>query len=191
MKIVVGITGASGLPLSSRLIDVLRQNSNIHVHVVASEGALLVAREEPCTYPDLKPCDLVKYIKSMGVGIDVSLSSMYASSSNVPDKVVIVPASMKSVASISLGLANTLPTRVALNALRMGRELVLVPRETPLGSIELGHLYKLSTLGVKIVPPIPAFYPNPSSILDIIDFIVGKILDVMKIDHNLYKRYKH
>ncbi len=189
MKVIVGITGASGIPLAIRLIDVLKNYRDVELSVVASEGALLVARREPCTYPDLRPCDLIKYIYEKGVPVDVKLTSKHASSSNAPDKVVIVPASMKTVASVSLGIASTLPTRVALNALRLNRDLVIVPRETPVGEIELGHLYNLSRRGVKVVLPIPAFYPRPTSILDVIDFIVGKILDELHIDHNLYKRY--
>jgi 4-hydroxy-3-polyprenylbenzoate decarboxylase len=112
-----------------------------------------------------------------------------ASSSRAPEAMVIVPCSVKTLSGIVHGYADTLIVRVADVMLRMGRPLVLVPRETPLSlsAIENMRLAKLS--GAILLPPSVAYYPQPQSIDDITDFIVGKILDVLQVDHDLYRRW--
>jgi 4-hydroxy-3-polyprenylbenzoate decarboxylase len=188
MKIGVGITGASGIPLALRLVDVLKERGHA-LEVAISPTALIVAKVEPCDPSTLRPCDLINELRKRDVKPQISLSAPLASSSRVPDAVVIVPCSMKSLANIANGIGDTLPTRLALNALRMGKTLVIVPRETPVGTIELENMLKVSMLGVKIVFPTLAFYIRPMSIGDLIDFVVGKILDVLEIENNLYRRY--
>ncbi len=189
VKIVVGITGASGIPLALRLLQVLK-NMEIDVEVALSPSAITVAKLEPCFVEDLEPCDLLKELRNMNIEFHLSMASKLASSSNPVDAVVIVPASMKSVAALANGVADTLPVRVALNAIRLRRRVVIVPRETPLGPIELENLLKLATLGVGIVLPTLAFYPKPTTLKEVVDFIVGKVLDVLGIEHDLYTRYK-
>ena len=187
VRVGVGITGASGIPLALHFIDKSLE-LGLEIEVALSPSAITVAKVEPCTL-DLKPCDLIKVLRKKGVKVDISMTSKLASSSNVPDAVVIIPASMKTISYIAHGIAETLPSRLALNALRMGRPLVLVPRETPLGSIELENLLKVSKIGAKIVMPIIAFYTKPKSIIDLMNFVVGKVFDILNVGHDLYTRY--
>ncbi len=186
MRIAVGITGASGLPLAFRLIEVLRDK--VQLEVAISKGALEVAKKEPCKL-GLGPCNLIEELKEIGIEPQISMSSKLASSSNVPDAVVVIPCSMKTLALIANGIAEGLVPRLALNALRSGRKLVVVPRETPIGSIEIENMLKVSRAGAKVVLPSIAFYTFPKTLEDVVDFIVGKVLDVLEMEHNLYPRY--
>jgi len=187
VKIGVGITGASGIPLALRFID-RSLELGLQVEVALSTSAISVAKVEPCDL-DLESCNLIEEIKKRGLLPHISMTSRLASSSNTPDSVVIIPASMKTISYIAHGIGETLPSRLALNALRLGRPLVVVPRETPLGQAELENLLKLSKMGGKIVTPSIAFYIKPSSVMDLVDFIVGKVFDVLNIKHNSYRRY--
>ena len=186
MRVAVGITGASGLPLAFKLIEVLKDR--VELEVAVSRGAVEVAKREPCKL-NSGPCDLIAELREMGVEPQISMSSKLASSSNVPDATVIIPCSMKTLALIANGIAEGLVARLALNTLRSGRDLVLVPRETPVGSLELENMLKASRAGAKVVLPVLAFYTFPKTLEDVVNFIVGKILDVLKIEHDLYPRY--
>ncbi|UXD21495.1 aromatic acid decarboxylase [Ignicoccus pacificus DSM 13166] len=188
MRVAVAITGASGIPLALRTIDVLL-NMKINVEVALSKDAIEVSKIEPCFVDPPISCNIVDEIRKRGLSPQISMTSHLASSSRVPDAVVVVPCSMKTLGMIAHGIGSTLPSRLALNAIRMGKKTVLVPRESPVGPLELENMLKLSKIGVHIVLPTLAFYIKPKSISDIIDFIVGKILDVLGIDHNLYQRY--
>ncbi len=186
MRVAVAITGASGLPLAFKLIEVLKERVDLEVAV--SGGAVEVAKREPCRLGG-GPCNLIEELRRMGIEPQLSITSKLASSSNVPDAVVVIPCSMKTLALIANGIAEGLVPRLALNALRTGRELVLVPRETPVGSVELENMLKASRAGAKVVLPSIAFYTYPKTLEDVVNFIVGKVLDVLRIEHNLYPRY--
>ena len=188
MKIAVMITGASGLPLAFRLIEVLLEKGFVP-EIVLSSGAVNVAKTEPCKLNGKVPCNIVEELKALGLRPHISMMSKLASSSQAPDVGVVIPCSMKTLALIANGIGSTLPSRVALNILRSGKKLVLVPRETPIGPIELENMLKLAKLGVSIVIPTFAFYSRPKTLSDVIDFIVGKVLDQLGIDHKLYRRY--
>ena len=112
-----------------------------------------------------------------------------ASGSAAPDATVIVPCSMGTVGRIAAGLSETLIERVADVALKERRELILVPRETPLNQIHLENLLRLSRAGAHILPAMPAFYQKPQSVEDLVDFVVGKILDSLAIPHTLFVRW--
>jgi 4-hydroxy-3-polyprenylbenzoate decarboxylase len=112
-----------------------------------------------------------------------------ASGSSAADAMVVCPCSMGSLGRIAAGFSSSLLERVADVMLKEGRTLVLVPRETPLSAIHLENMLKLARLGVRIVPPMPAFYHHPKTLDDLVDFVVGKVLDQLGVEHRLYKRW--
>jgi 4-hydroxy-3-polyprenylbenzoate decarboxylase len=121
---------------------------------------------------------------------DKDLAASLSSGSFQFDGMVVIPCSMKTIAGISAGYTSTLLTRAADVALKEGRKLILVPRETPLNAIHLKNLLDLSRLGVIILPAMPGFYHKPKSISDLVDQIVGKVLDQFDLEHTLYKRWQ-
>ncbi len=189
-RIAVGITGASGIIYGIRTVEALIEFTSSIIEVVASKSALVVARHEMDM--DLEQV-LVrlseKYPNRIRVYRDDDFSSPLASSSNLSDVMVIVPCSMKTLAELSHGIASNLISRAALSMLRLGRKLVVVPRETPVGVIELENMLKLARAGAIILPASPGFYNKPRNIDDIVSFIVGKILDVLGIKNTLYRRW--
>jgi len=112
-----------------------------------------------------------------------------ASGSSAPDAMLVVPCSMGTLSRISSGNSGNLLERAADVTLKEGRPLVLVPRETPLNAIHLEHMLKLARLGVRIVPAMPAFYQRPQTMEDLVDFVAGKILDSVQVEHTLFKRW--
>jgi 4-hydroxy-3-polyprenylbenzoate decarboxylase len=102
---------------------------------------------------------------------------------------VIVPASMKTVGALASGYCDDLISRAADVQMKEGRRLIVVPRETPLHAIHLENLAKLSRLGVTVLPAMPGFYHKPETVSDLIDFVVGKILDQLGIEHSLFRRW--
>ncbi len=182
----MGITGASGIVYGLRLLEVLSRIEDIETHVVVSERALEVSEFE--CFPREKFLDYVRKFSDR-VYSNSDLSAPISSSSFLLDAGTIIPCTIKTAASIAYGIADSLIARVSLNLLRMRRPLVLVIRETPLGAIELGILLKLARAGAVIMPASPAFYYNPKSIRDIVDFIVGKVLDALGIRNELYTRW--
>lgn len=188
-KIVVGITGASGSIYAKRLIEVLVEEG-VQVNVVASDNGRQVFGFE-------LGISLNKFIENLSLTYsniklenNNNMFSGVASGSNKYDAVIIAPCSMGTLAEISHGLSRSLLTRAADVALKEGRKLVIVPRETPLNTIHLENMCKLSKMGVGIIPAMPGFYHHPSSIEEIVDFLIGKILDYLNIENNLFKKWK-
>jgi 4-hydroxy-3-polyprenylbenzoate decarboxylase len=178
MKVVVGITGASGVIYGVRLLEVLQEETFL---IISENGKKLIKEETDHLIEDLK--SRTHYYE------DYQLDAPLASGSFFFDAMVIAPCSVSTLSKIASGIADTLITRCAAVALKEGRKLILVPRETPLSTIHLQNMTFLSTLGVVILPPVPAFYCMPQSIDDAVDFVVGKILDQLKISHDLFRRW--
>lgn len=182
MRIIVAITGASGVIYGKRLLEVLL-DKNVETHLIISEEAKKIIESEL----SLKKEDIERLANHVYQAND--LSSRLSSGSFITDGMVIVPCSAKTLAGIANGYSENLILRAAEVMIKQGRKLILVPRETPISAIQLENMLKLSRIGVVILPAMPAFYHNPKSINDLIDFIVGKILDSLNIEHNLFKRW--
>jgi 4-hydroxy-3-polyprenylbenzoate decarboxylase len=187
--LVVGLTGASGVRYGLSLLDNISLARRVYdkVYVVYTSNAAEVARlEEGVELPEY----LARLSGLDGVYPSSDLSSEIASSSNlVSTDMVVVPASMSTIAKIAHGIQDNLLTRVALGVLRLRNKLVLVPRETPLSPVDLRNLYELSLMGAVVVPAMPAFYIKPKSVDDMVLFVVGKILDALGVEHSLYRRW--
>lgn len=189
---ILAVTGASGTPYALRLLDFLLEKQ-MTVHLVISQGAQLVAEQET-GFSWTEIMDRKHYLPmnrdKLMVWNDEDFTAPIASGSFLNDGMMIVPTSMSTLAAIACGLSANLIQRAADVAIKEKRPLVLLPRETPLSSIHLKNMLELSLLGVHIVPPIPAFYTQPKTVEDIVDFSVGRVLDTMKIQHNLYPGWK-
>jgi 4-hydroxy-3-polyprenylbenzoate decarboxylase len=187
-KIIVGITGASGSIYAKRLIEELLKK-DIFTHVICTDTGKKVMKYE--TGIDLEQFveDLSKEYSHLRLENIDNLFSSVASGSYKFDAAVILPCSMGTLAEISNGLAKNLLCRVADVAMKENRRLVIVPRETPFNAIHLENLLKLSRLGVTILPAMPGFYHMPETMEDLIDFVVGKVLDSLSIENNLFKKW--
>ncbi len=182
MIIIVGITGASGVIYGYRLLEILK-NAGHEVHAIVSSPAWEVLKYECNVEPEQvkNRVDFLYEISNFSAGI--------ASGSYKTDAMVIVPCTMKTLGTIANGIADNLMGRAADVMLKEGRPLILVPRETPLNSIHIANMLKLSQAGVKIAPACPGFYHLPATVDEIVDMMVGKICDLLKIETNLFRRW--
>lgn len=188
-KIVVGITGASGSIYALRLIEELLKRE-IFVHIICTENGKRVMKYETSIDIDEWTRDLREKYSTLKLEDINNLFSGVASGSFKFDAMIILPCSMGTLAEISSGLAKNLLCRAADVALKENRKLIIVPRETPLNAIHLENMLKLSRLGVSILPAMPGFYHNPQSMEDLINFVVGKILDSLSIENSLFKKWE-
>ncbi len=183
MRLIIGISGSSGVIYAIRLLEVLH-TLKIDTHLIISRWAEACIRFET-----EKGIDYL-YTLANEVYDNNNLAAPVASGSFKSDGMVIIPCSMKTLASIAIGYDDTLISRTATVSIKEDRKLVLVPRETPLSAIHLENMLKLSKLGVIILPAMPGFYHKPKSIEELLNHIVGKILDQFGIEHEIFKRWK-
>ncbi|QZE14760.1 UbiX family flavin prenyltransferase [Halosquirtibacter laminarini] len=182
MKIVVAITGATGAPLAYKVLSLLKEQ-RVEVHLIISDWAeKTISIESDKSVADFKALSDVVYTYD-------NMAASISSGSFLVDAMIIVPCSMKTLASISHGLADNLISRAADVMIKEGRDLVLSVRETPLSAIHLRNMLSLAELGVKICPPMPAFYNQPQNIDDILTHSAVKILDLLKIYSPKAKRW--
>lgn len=203
--LVVGLTGASGALYGLRLIDALLAAGR-RVHVTASPAAAVVFETEVGVKLDLKAMTLDAFQLARVFGDDVLLARSkqpgevvfhhyqnfmggIASGSFRTGGMAICPCSMGTLASLAHGLSNNLIHRAADVHLKERRKLVLVPRETPLGTIQLENMRILSAAGAVILPAMPGFYHQPQSILELIDFVVARVCDHLDVEHQLGRRW--
>lgn len=187
-KMVIGITGASGSVYAVRLIEELMQRG-IFLHIVCTDNGRKVMKHETALDIDEWVQELTaKYGHVQLDDID-NLFSPVASGSSRFDAVVILPCSMATLAEISNGSGKNLLCRAADVALKENRRLIIVPRETPLNAIHLENMLKLSRLGVTMLPAMPGFYHQPQTMDDLINFVVGKILDCLAIENQLFRKW--
>lgn len=183
IKIVIGFSGASGIIYGIRLLEILH-SINIQTYLIISEWA-----KKNIEIETDKTLEYVKSLSSVNYE-NFKLDASVSSGSFLHDGMVIVPCSMKSLSSIANGYDDTLISRAASVTLKESRKLIIVPRETPLSRIHLENMVKLQEAGAIILPAMPGFYHKPSTIEEIIDHLVGKILDQLNIKHDLFKRWK-
>ncbi len=185
MRIVLGVTGASAVRLS---IVFAKEASKLGVelHTVISKNAYRVFKyEEPDGIEKLKKYSKTVYEEDM-------LEAPISSSSFKTDGMVILPCSMNTVAKLTVGISDNLLLRAADIQIKMGNKLIIVPRESPLSRIHLRNLYRLSRLNnVYILFPLLTYYHEPKTINDMELFTVGKILDILGVKHNIYKRWRN
>ena len=185
-RVSLAITGSSGVRVALRVLEAL-SSSGVEVYgVIVTRGAYEVARYEEGLEPGELRQALEKY---SAVYEENDFTSPLASSSNQPEAMAIVPASMKTVGLLANGIPSNLVTRAALAILRLGRRLVVAPRETPLGVAELRNLLAIAEMGGLVVPLTLAFYNKPKSLDDAIDFAAGKVLDALGVETRLYRRW--
>ncbi len=182
-KLIVGLSGSSGVIYGIRLLEVLRGIPEVETHLILSKGAEVTLRlETPHSVDEVKSLGDVVYDPD-------NLAAAVSSGSFRVMGMVVIPCSMKSLAQIALSLNDNLLTRAADVTLKERRKLVLVPRETPLHLGHLRHMTAVAEMGGVILPPAPSFYHAPKTIMDLIDQTVGKVLDQFGIEHRLFRRW--
>ena len=194
--ICLALTGASGMPYGIRLLECLLREGH-HVQLLYSSVAQIVAQQEMDLALPARPDDAAAFFRARFGDLPGTLAvygreqwfAPVASGSNPPDAMVVCPCTMGTLAAIAQGLASNLIERAADVALKEGRKLVLVPRETPFSVIHLENMLRLARAGAVILPPNPGFYNHPQQIGDLIDFVVARILDQIGISHALVQRW--
>ncbi len=183
MRVIVGISGASGVIYGIRLLEAFKAVP-IETHLIMSEWAEnILALETDCDLSSVNDLAAVKYDNR-------DMTAPVASGSFLTAGMVIAPCSMKTLAGIANGYSQNLLERAADVTIKEGRKLVLVPRETPLSAVHLENMLKLARMGVVIAPPMPAFYINPKQVSDLVDHHVGKIMDQFGFSNTLVKRWQ-
>jgi len=190
-RYVVGVSGASGIVLALHTLRALTEQGH-RVELTISQYALYTAALElgkgyntPSKFlSHVEKQDLVTIHSNQDVGCAI------ASGSFITDGMLIIPCSVTTLAAIAVGLGDNALRRAADVTLKEKRPLIIVPREAPFSEIHLENMLKLSRLGATILPPVPAWYTEPQSLEDVEKFIVGKVLDALKIKHDLYPRWK-
>ncbi len=177
-RLIVAITGASGAIYGVRLLQQLRLHPGWETHLVLSNAGVLTASEElGMKRADIEAlADVVHSVKDIGAAV--------SSGSFRTAGMVIAPCSMKTLAEIAHGLADNLVSRAADVVLKERRRLVLLARETPLNLAHLRNMTAVTEMGAIVFPPVPAFYTRPTSLDDVVNHTVGRVLDLFDIDHH-------
>lgn len=183
MEIVVGISGASGAAYAVRLLQVLREKGNI-IHLVITDSAAKIIELET----DFQLKDVQSLADHVYASCD--FTAPFASGSHLYDGMVIIPCSMGTLSAIACGSSDTLITRAADVCLKEKRRLIIVPRETPLGLVQLRNMVAAAQAGAVILPACPAFYSRPRNLDDLVDVLVGRVLDLLGVENDLYRRWQ-
>lgn len=189
---IVGITGASGCIYGVRLAETLL-SSGFDVHLVITNAGWRVLKEELGWEASSREETLRDHFGGRPGRVIYhpigDIGASIASGSYLVEGMIIMPCSMGTLSAVAHGASDNLMARAADVMLKEGRPLVLVPRETPLHAIHLENMLALSRLGVKIIPAMPAFYYHPKTLDDLVNFLVGKVLDSLRIEHSLFQRW--
>ncbi|MFA6759840.1 MAG: UbiX family flavin prenyltransferase [Sulfuricurvum sp.] len=171
-KIILAASGASGVVLANRLARELEHRCDLYF-ITTPNSHTVASKEQNITLLD-----------------NADISAPTASGSFGADAMIVAPCSMNTLAKIACGIADNLVTRSAAVMLKEQKKLILAPREMPFSAISLENMLKLSRLGVIIAPPVVAYYSNQQSLEEMESFLVGKWLDLLGLEHNLYKRWQ-
>ena len=194
--VTLAFTGASGMPFGLRLLDQLVA-AGCRIHLLYSAAAQVVAKQECALTLSAQPREAARFFRDRCSAQEGQIvvharddwMAPIASGSNPADAMVICPCSMGTLASIAQGLADNLIERAADVMLKEARKLVLVPRETPLSAIHLENMLRLARAGAVVLPANPGFYHHPKRVEDLVDFVVARVLDQLRIAHNLMPRW--
>jgi 4-hydroxy-3-polyprenylbenzoate decarboxylase len=194
--VTLAFTGASGIGYGIRLLECLL-GAGVRVYLLYSQVAHIVAKQELDLVLPARPAEAERYFSGRFSASPGQLRvfgkedwyAPVASGSNPADAMVICPCTMGTLASVAAGLADNLIERAADVMLKEGRSLVLVPRETPLSQIHLENMLRLARAGAVILPANPGFYHRPESVEAVIDFIVARVLDQLRVPHQLLPRW--
>lgn len=187
-KFIVGITGASGSIYGMRLAEELLKN-NMQVHLVVTENGRKVIESEIGENADTFINRLNDTYSNLITHDINNMASSIASGSFKTNGMIIMPCSMATLGEIAMGISKNLLGRSADVCLKERRKLIIVPRETPLNNIHLRNMLYLSEAGAEVLPAMPGFYQKPETVNDMVDFIVGKVLDALNIKNNLFKKW--
>lgn len=194
--VALAFTGASGMPYGLRLLECLVA-AGTRVWLMYSQAAHVVASQEAGITLPARPGEAQRFFAERHGARPGQLAvfgredwyAPLASGSNPADAMVICPCSMGTLAAVAAGLADSLIERAADVMLKERRPLVLVPRETPLSTLHLENMLRLSRAGAIILPPSPGFYTHPASVADMVDFVVARVLDRIGVPHALARRW--
>jgi len=172
-KIIIAVSGASGVNLGIKALELLPDN--VEKHFIASQHSQVVLKKEMN--------NLIEHQNS-------DISASVASGSFGADAMLIAPCSMNTLAKIACGISDNLITRAAAVMLKEQKRLILAPREMPFSAIALENMQKLASLGVVIAPPVMAYYSKQQTLDDMENFIIGKWFDLLGVENNLYRRWE-
>lgn len=184
MRLIIGISGSSGVIYGIRLLEVLKEQPDVETHLVMSPTAKMnIPIETDITAKQVEAlADVVHNFNDVAATI--------SSGSFRTDGMIVAPCSMKTLSAIVNSFADNLLSRAADVVLKEGRKLVLMPRETPL---HVGHcrlMYEAAQMHITIAPPMPAFYNRPESLDDIVNHSVGRVLDLFELEQGIVKRWE-
>ncbi len=196
MEIIVAITGASGTPYGLRLVKTLLERGDEVYLIISPPGFIVLKHETGLSFESGHgegEAEIRRFIGVKGGSLHLiphdDLLSRLASGSSLKKLMIVSPSSMGTIARIANGISGNLIERAADCIIKERGRLILIPREMPLSSIHLENMLKLSRMGVSIVPAMPAFYTKPETIDDMVNFVVGKVLDAAGIENDLYNRW--
>lgn len=184
MRILVGITGASGAAYGITVLKFLKKY-DVETHLVISDWACRTIQLETDCTPQQVASMAYRCYEAADMAAEISSGSFSHQG------MVIAPCSMKTLAAIASGYSDNLIARAADVTIKEGRKLVLLPRETPLNAIHLENMLKLAKTGVVIMPPVPAFYNRPGTVDDLVKQTAGRVLDLLGIENNLFPRWEN
>lgn len=187
-QVVLGISGASGAAYGKRLAECLAA-CDVHLHVVVSPHGREVIADELGIRTLTVETLIGRRAENVTLYSHRDVGARIASGSFLTRGMVICPCSAHTLSAIACGLADNLITRAAMVTMKEARRLIVVPREMPLGTIELEQMHRLSLAGAVVCPACPGFYMRPQRVEELVDFVVGRVLDLLGLEHTLRTRW--